>query len=198
VAAVQTPVPKGRFAPRDECRELEGANDFRQRLVEAVRLRDADTLVALAADDIQLDFGGGSGTALLRQRLYHPDYKLWEELDALMPLGCATSDEGRIVLPWMWDQDLGDADPYAAMLVTGENEPVHEAASASSKEIGTVSWDLVEAVDYQPDRPFMEVKLADGRTGFIATDKLRSAIDYRLLAERHDGKWSITTFIAGD
>ena len=200
VAPTPTPTAfaKGRFAPRDECGELEGAPDFRNRHAEAVRLRDASTVAALAADEVQLDIGGGAGAAELQKRLNEPGGELWKELDELLTLGCAANDQGGITIPWIFDQDIGDADPYFSMLVMGEDEPVHETASASSKEVGKVSWDLVETVDYQPDRTMQQVKLADGKTGFIATEKLRAVIDYRLLASSRNGKWSITSFIAGD
>ena len=197
-AAAPTPFAKGRLAPRDECGELEGAADFRNRLAEAVRLRDANAVAALAADDIQLDFGGGAGAAEFKKRLNEPGGELWKELDALLTLGCSANDQGGITIPWVFDQDIGDADPYSSLLVMGEEEPVHETASPSSKAIGSVSWDLVESNDYQPDRPMQQVTLADGKTGYIATDKLRSIIDYRLLASSRNGKWSITSFIAGD
>lgn len=189
---------EGRFAPRDECGPLDGAAAFRNRLAEAVRLRDADAVAGLAADDVELDFGGGAGAGELKSRLNDPERDLWPALDQLLTLGCVANDEGGLTLPWMWDQDIGDADPYAAMLVLGEDEPVLASASRSAEPIATVSWDLVEAIDYRPDNLFQEIKLADGRTGFIATDKLRSVIDYRLFAERRDGRWRITSFIAGD
>lgn len=189
---------KGPWAPRDECSAVEGAAEFRQRLAEAVRLRDADTLVALAADDVMLDFGGGAGSAELRKRLYDPQYKLWEELDALLQLGCAANDEGGITLPWVWAQDLGIDDPFSTLLVTGEDVPIKTAPNARADQLDTVSWDLVEAVSFDPARPFQEIKVADGGSGFIATDKLRSVIDYRLIASSRNGKWSITSFIAGD
>jgi len=163
-----------------------------------VRLRDANAVAALAADDIQLDFGGGAGAAEFKKRLNEPGGELWKELDALLTLGCSANDQGGITIPWVFDQDIGDADPYSSLLVMGEEEPVHETASPSSKAIGSVSWDLVESNDYQPDRPMQQVTLADGKTGYIATDKLRSIIDYRLLASSRNGKWSITSFIAGD
>ena len=192
------PLAKGPWAPRDECGQVEGAGEFRQRLAEAVRLRDADTLVALAADDVMLDFGGGAGSAELKKRLADPQYMLWQELDALLQLGCAANDEGGITLPWLWAQDLGADDPFSTLLVMGEDVSVKTAPSARADQLDTISWDLVEAVSYDPARPFQEVKMPDGGTGFIATGALRSMVDYRLIASSRNGKWSITSFIAGD
>ena len=196
--AAPTPFAKGRFAPRDDCGELEGAPDFRNRLAEAVRLRDATAVAALAAEDIQLDFGGGAGAAEFKKRLGDPEYMLWEALDQLLALGCAANDEGGITLPWMFDQDIGDADPYSSMLVMGEDVPIMNGPEKSAEQLDRISWDLVEVVSYDPDKPLTEIKVADGGTGFIATDKLRAVIDYRLLASSRNGKWSITSFIAGD
>jgi hypothetical protein len=190
-------VPKGRYAPRDECGSLAGAGEFRERLVEAVRLRDADALAALANPNISLDFGGGGGTAQLKQDLTE-NPELWRALDQLVTLGCAANGQGGLTIPWLFDQDIGDADPYASMLVMGEDVPVHATAAASSDEIATVSWDLVEALSYDPDQPMQNVKLPDGREGFIAADKLRAVIDYRLLASKVDGEWKIEALIAGD
>jgi len=190
--------PKGRFAPRDECGSLPGAGQFRQRLIEAVRLRDADALAALADPGIKLDFGGGGGIAELRQRLASAEPSLWRELDALIPLGCAANEHGGLTMPWVFDQDIGETDPYSAMLVMGEDERVLAEPRASARQIATVSWDLVEIMSLDPERPFQPVKLANGREGYIATGKLRAVIDYRLIADRVGGRWKITALIAGD
>ena len=198
VAPEPAPLAKGEWAPRDECGAVEGAARFRERLAAAVEARDADALVALAAEDIELDFGGGAGSAELRARLADEDGGLWDELDALMALGCAANDEGGITIPWYFAQDMGEVDPFAAFLVTGEDVPVLTAPSVSADRLDKVSWDLVELGSYQPEKPFQEIKVADGGTGFIATDKLRSLVDYRLIASSRNGRWRITAFIAGD
>jgi hypothetical protein len=192
-----SPLAKGKWAPRDECGAVEGATRFRERLAAAVKARDADALAALAADDIKLDFGGGEGTAELRARLDAPDYELWDELDKLMALGCAANEEGGITIPWYFAQDMGEIDPYTAWLVAGEDVPIY-AARDGDRRIGALSWDLVELADWDPEQPHQQVTLAGGETGFIATGKLRSLIDYRLLASSRNGRWRITTLIAGD
>jgi len=197
-AAEPQPMGTGRFAPRDECPKVEGAAAFRSRLAAAVRERDDEALVALAADDIKLDFGDGAGSAELRRRLADPNWRLWDELEKLLALGCAANAQGGITIPWIADQEMPVARPDAAMLVTGENVPVHSAPDAAAPQIGTVSWDVVVIDTLRPGEPFQQVALPDGNLGFIATDALRSLLDYRLTASSRNGKWSITSFLAGD
>ncbi len=192
-----SPLASGPWAPRDECGKVEGADAFRERLAAAAEARDADALVALAAEDIKLDFGGGEGTAELRSRLADEDRKLWAELDTLMTLGCAANEQGGITIPWHFDQDLGVTDSYTAWLVTGEGVPVL-AGPVGDERRATISWDLVEVETFDPEQPRQQARLPDGTAGFIATDRLRSLLDYRLIASSRNGRWRITTFVAGD
>ncbi len=193
-----SPLAKGKWAPQDTCAELEGADAFRTRLAAAIKARDVDGFVALAADDVKLDFGGGGGSAELRKRLADPSLDLWGELDELMALGCSANDQGGITIPWFFDQDLGDHDPYFAMLVTGEDVPLLERPDPAAKPLQTISWDLVEIATLNPESAYQRVELEGGKVGFVATDKLRSLIDYRLTASSRNGHWSVISFVAGD
>jgi len=193
-----SPFAKGKWAPRDECAELEEAEQFRSLLAAAVRARDIDVVVALAADDVKLDFGGGAGSAELRRRLADESLGLWSELDALIALGCSANEEGGITIPWLFDQDLGDADPYFAMLVTGEDVPLLERPDPAGRQVGSISWDLVEIASLDPESAWQRVEFGEDKVGFIATDSLRSVIDYRLTASSRNGRWRITSFVAGD
>ena len=196
--APASPLAKGKWAPQDTCAEVEGADQFRTQLAAAVRARDIDGVVALAADDVKLDFGGGSGRAELRSRLADDSLGLWSELDTLMALGCSASEQGGITIPWYYDQDLGATDPYYAMLVTGEDVPLLERPDPAARPVATISWDLVEIASLNPESAWQRVELEDGKVGFIATDKLRSLIDYRLTASSRNGRWRIISFVAGD
>ncbi len=62
----------------------------------------------------------------------------------------------------------------------------------------TISWDLVEIASLNPESAFQQVELKDGKIGFIATDKLRNLIDYRLTASGRSRRWRIISFVAGD
>lgn len=198
----QAPPPKlgsGEYAPRDECQDKPGAEDFRAALGKAVKDRDADALAALAAPDVKLDFGTGSGTGELRARLSQSEWSLWDELDTLLPLGCAVNDQGGITIPWYFAQPIPEVDHANGMIVMGENVPLLASAKPGAEKLATLSWDVVELEGgLQPQDKYQQVKVPGGKQGWVATDKLRSLLDYRLIASSRDGKWSFTSLIAGD
>jgi hypothetical protein len=84
------------------------------------------------------------------------------------------------------------------MVVTGEDVPLREAPENDGTSSRAISWGVVEISNFRPDEPYQQVKTTEGSQGFIATDKLRSLIDYRLSATSRNGKWSIVSFVAGD
>ena len=202
VVGAEKPEPpklaEGPFAPRDDCRDLDGADVFLGDLARAVTTRDTDALVGMAAEDIKLDFGGGSGTAELRERLGAEDRKLWQELSELLKLGCAKNKSGGLTLPWYFEQDFGAADPTMSMMVTGEGVPLLESPEEDAPVLAAISWDVVRIATLKPDDDFQRVEAKDGTSGYVATDKLRSLIDYRLLASSRNGRWRIVSLVSGD
>jgi hypothetical protein len=193
------PRQHGAYAPRDDCAKLPGAAAFRQALAVAVLRRDAGAIAAMALPDVRLGFGGDDGRQRLREKLGENGGALMQELEALLRLGCAADAQGGITMPWYFAQDFGDLDTYSAMLVTGADVPLHAAADAASPVKQRLSWDVV-ALDKGlfPDKPFQQVTATGGAKGYVATAKLRSLLDYRLLAARQNGQWKISALVAGD
>ena len=190
---------KGTYAPRDECANIPGAAEFRQQLTKVVGDRDAEGLIALVANDVRLDFGGGAGANLLRTHLNKADRSLWDELDDLLALGCAKNGQGGITIPWYFEQDFGSIDPMMGMIVTGEEVPLLTEPKKDAEALRQLSWDVVELTDgLQSDAPFQKVRLQDKTEGYIASASLRSLIGYRLIASSRNSKWSITSLVAGD
>jgi len=188
----------GKYAPRDECGGLPGARAFRVALADAVARRDADAVAAMALEDVRLGFGGEDGRARLLQRL-KADGKLFDQLAKILPLGCAATDGGGLMLPWFFAQDFGDTDATRAMLVTGMGVPVLATPSATGEEKARIDWDVVElAGGLEPGKPFQRVRLPDKTVGYVVTDNLRSLLDYRLLAINQNGVWKISALLAGD
>ena len=73
------------YPPSDDCAGQPGWPDFRATLEAAVARRDAAALAGLTDPDVQLDYGGGHGLAEMKRRLDDKDYKLWEQIAALLP-----------------------------------------------------------------------------------------------------------------
>ncbi len=198
LASAEPPVPPDpTYPPRDDCSSAPGWPAFHKALITAVRARDSTALAALASADITLDYGGGSGVEELKKRLAEPERKLWAELDAIMPLGCAI-EGGLAAMPWVFWSIPDDIDGYNAMLVTGDT--VNLLMLPRQVTQANIGWHIVgiDPMDFQPDKPLTKVTLRDGRMGRVPTAKLRSLLDYRLIAEPKGDTWQITAFIAGD
>jgi hypothetical protein len=190
----------GRYAPRDECARLPGATAFRAALARAAKRRDVEALVALASPNVELDFGGGAGREELRRQLRGAEGReRWQALDRMLPLGCA-AQRGNLVLPWFFAQEIGDLEPYDTLLVTGARVPLRSRPSATAPVLLSLTWQLTELVPPDDGRgPYRHVRLPGTRiSGYVATAKLRSPVDYRLIAGRSGGRWRIDAFIAGD
>jgi len=192
------------FPPRDDCADLPGWPAFHAKLEAAIKQRDTAALTALTDPDVKLDFGGGYGTRELKKRLTDKDFLLWDELAALLPLGCSGStNEGRgstATMPWIIEKSPEYDDPYGAMLVLGTKVPVYSTASPASPVIGTVDWAFAMVKEYAgPDKPLTEVTLHGQKsTVFIETKRMRSILDYRIEADLRKDGWHINALIAGD
>lgn len=186
------------FAPRDECSDIAGADQFRMALATAVANRNADMLKPLVDPHIKLDFGGGEGWELMSMMLDSEEQVLWEELQAVLALGC--SGEGdSLSMPWVWGRDLGFDDPFSTYLVAGRAVPLRAASDGGASVVRMLNWEAVSLRSaWSNEDEFALVTTQDGDRGYVPWDSLRSQLGYRLIARCDDGSWKIVTFIAGD
>lgn len=203
MASFASPVAAEHLAPRNACVDLKGADAFLMTLTTAVANRSAEMLRPLVDHKVMLDFGGGSGWSEMEARLASPDYRLWEELDRVLVLGCDASGPSELVMPYYWGQDYGDLDAYGTYIVLGDAVPLY-ASENGSKIVRRLNWEAVEFIGFfetaeQIDAAERwEIRARDGQRGFVPKAALRALVDYRLLATRSDDKWRITYMIAGD
>ena len=193
------PNKPGQYTPRDECSAQPGGAQFLAMLKDAVAARDAVSLALLSSPEIMLDLGGGQGRDELQRRLL-PQSDLWPELDRILALGCAWDEDNQaLVLPWFFNQDLGDSDPYGTTVTLGK-VPLRKEQAPNSAVRATLDWQLVfigESKDI--GSPLVPVSVIDSDLeGYAELEKLRSQLDYRIRAENRDGKWLITAFVAGE
>ncbi len=190
----------GTYAPREACFIAPGARAFAAALRGAVARRDARALVDLASGDVRLDFGGGAGRAELTRRLAGPERaRLWIELAQAANSGCAIQ-QGSLVFPWFFAQDLGDVDPFEALLAVGPAVPLYSRGSTRARPIARLNWQLVMPQgENAGNGPLRRVSVVGSRLkGFIPSSRLRSQLAYRLVASRTGSGWRITAFVAGD
>ena len=193
-AAAQT------LPPVDQCAADASFSSFRSALLQAIERRDAAFVLSVLADDVSVDFGGGAGRDDFRRAwaLDRPEASaLWSELGAVLRLGCV-ADGGTFWAPSMFRQLEHLDDPTGVVVAIGPDAVLRAAPSDTSREVVRLDWDVLVWRSVDSPEDWMPVALADGRTGFVRRDRVRSMLDHRASFAKVDGRWRITAFIAGD
>ena len=189
-----------RLPPVDECAADPSFAAFRDQLRVTIEQRDAAALLAVVADDIEVDFGGGAGRDDFSRtwELDRPAASaVWDELAEALSLGCAGDGTGELYAPSMAAASMVE-DPFEAAVVIRPGAELHAGPDAASPTLAALDWDVVTVQEWDSDGAWQHVAMADGRRGFVRSDDLRSPIDYRAAFRRVDGSWRMTAFIAGD
>jgi hypothetical protein len=190
-------VGPAKLPPIDECAADPSFVQFRAELLSSVEKRDVRAILDALDDRVLVDFGGGEGKAAFRSawRLHDPEQsKIWGELKDALSLGCAIRG-GVAIAPSLSAQLDPDADPYETVLA----KPGGTLRNGQSQEVlGTLEWDLLTIGSWPMRGDLIQVKLADGRMGYVKSGDVRGVGDYRLNMEKRRGVWRITAFVAGD
>ena len=180
---------------------------FREQLLNAVKAKDAAALLRMIDSNIHLSFGGQSGLKDLRE-MWKPENrqsKLWSELEWILTHGGDFRKEAPNTFwaPYVysnWPEQGPDPFEYAA--ITEADVTVYEKPDEGSDQISRLSYHLVlrlEGTHLREDRlPFVKITTPEGKTGYVKSDLVRSSIDYRAGFNNRDGRWRLSSFIAGD
>ena len=194
-----------KILPVDEAAQNPDFLAFRDGLLAAVRRRDLDAVVAVAARNIKLSFGGSYGRAQFRNQLVADDNgeggSYWEELEWALKLGGVFNGEQQqqFCTPYVscsGPHQCTECDPFETLVAVTDKAPVYSAADASSPVLTHLYHDVVTLVKYAT--PWHQVQLADGRSGYVTFPDFRSPIGYRAHFEKREGHWWMRIFIAGD
>ena len=194
-----------KILPVDEAAQDPDFLAFRDRLIAAVLRRDVNAVVAVAATDIKLSFGGAYGREQFRQNLLSDDNgeggSYWEELEWALKLGGVFDGEhGRqFCTPYVscnGPHQCTNCDPFEYLVAISDHAPVYAAAAAAAPVLTYLSYELVTLISY--GSPWRQVQLQDGRTGYVTFPDFRSPIGHRTYFEQRDGRWQMRIFIAGD
>ncbi len=197
LALFAPPAQARTLPPRDECAADPGFARFRAELLDIAARHDATRLLAIVTDDISFSFGGGEGRADFVEawHLADPDSSgIWVELARVLVSGCARDGE-TMVAPYIFRRFPEELDAFAAG-VAAPGTLLYRTRS-NEGDSTPISWEILE--EAAPDGAgWARVRLSDGRTGYIESANLLSAIDYRAIFEKRGGQWRMTAFIAGD
>ena len=189
-----------RLPPVDRCAADASFAAFRSELIESVERRDADRMLAIVADDISVDFGGGAGRDYFAQtwNLDRPQTsELWRELAEALRLGCDSDGEGGYWAPALFLAEEV-VDPFETVLAIRPGTILRARPDEASEAVETLEWDLLDAVDWEDSEGWWKVRMADGREGWLRRSDLRLPVDFRAGFQRIDGRWRMIAFIAGD
>ena len=195
LAAIAGP---GKLPPIDECVADPSFSKFRAGLIAAAEKHDIETVIRALDDEVLVDFGGGSGKAAFREKWTSSDSRdvdLWSVLTESLALGCAIRD-GVAIAPSLSAQLDPDTELFEVSLARPGTAVRSEPRGG--RVIATLDWDVVTVIAWSMSDDLVEVRLPDGRTGYVRAGQLRTAGDYRLTMDKRGGDWRITAFVEGD
>ena len=168
---------------------------YRNELLDAVKRRDVDAIVALADSKIRTTFGDGGGAAELRRILKKPG--MLEDLEALLTQGGKFRNNEAFAAPYVYIAWPDSHDAFQFLAITRENVPLYQFGDRNAPVVATLSYDIVERKGEEKNG-WQEVKTADGHTGWVESNSVRSPIGFRALFNKIDGTWKMTGLVAGD
>lgn len=172
---------------------------FRREVRAIVARRDVEALVRLAHPDIKISFGGDEGLQAFRAVITDADHDFWAEFGSILSMGGRFGPDDSFTAPYVFADWPQQFDAFSCVAVTGQAVAVRLAPGRSAPLVATLDRRIVEAVvEAQPVEGWTRVRLADGRSGFIASQYVRSPIDHRLRFVFDGGRWQLVFYIAGD
>lgn len=199
-----------RFVPVDEAARQPDFFTFRAQLQAAVARHDVAAVTAALSPDIINMIDGQRGVAEFRA-LWSSEGAggtfrdaLWHELATVLSLGGAFQPDGSFVAPYVsssWPADVPDSDDAGelAVAIVGEGVRVRAAPAANAPVLATVGFVILPGASGAPDvADWMPVRLADGRTGFVARRYARTLFDHSATFSKADGHWQLSAFLEGD
>ena len=207
--AADTPAPRadlpaltglGKARPKDEASRDPSLAAFRDTLIAIVQRRDSAALHARFSPVIKYSFGesqGGPAGLFAHWRQHHSMSKLWETLSDVLAHG-GVFETGGFYAPWTFKALPDSLDSFEHLVIRDSNVVVRAKADRSDPGFGTLSYDIVRSGPYRADSVWREIRLPDGRSGFVPVDQVRSPIEWRVGMRKSGGRWQIDFFIAGD
>ena len=190
----------------------EGAKDkefaaFRSELIAIADRQDLKALRPHIHPNAISSFGGQQGWDML-VRAMQDEPQRWAILSDILRKGGGFRREGGVpgkekkvrafYAPYTFFAQVSDA--LATAVLTGPDVPVYAAPSTDAKIIQRFSDEALAVVfgGHADNQTWFEVKMPNGRSGFVSGDRVATDAGDRVGFVKYKGKWTIHAFVAGD
>ena len=178
---------------------------FRDRLRQAVRRRNAKFIRSIATPDIRLSFG--NPITLNDLDIDNPQAPIWLGMEKAFSTGCAEVDQTKTwVCPHISAILPENLDPFEHFAIVGVNVNARSQPSINSEVIGVLSNEAVKfdrkapPGSYNSGNPnsWVPIVLPSGRRGYVLNRYVYSSFGYRGYFVKKKGEWKMNAFVAGD
>ncbi len=188
--------------PVDDAAKQPDFFTFRAQLQVAVAKHDKAAVLAAVSKNIHISYGDDNGIENFKKTwaIDKPNSKLWETLGAVLALGGSFQQDGSFNAPYVssnWPDSAGDG--FENVAIVGSKVNVRKAPNQSSEVLQTLSYEIVplDSKDHGNDQ-WVAIKLPNGKKGYVSRYFTRSPVEYRAFFAKVEGRWQMTTLIAGD
>ncbi|HLG59917.1 MAG TPA: SH3 domain-containing protein [Vicinamibacterales bacterium] len=186
--------------PRDEGPRRPDFVEFRRRLRDAVARRDVEGVLAALDPNVKVAFDGAGGIeAFKKYHLENPQQDFWEEFGTILALGGRFSRADQFAAPYVFAAWPAEFDSFECLAVIGTGVRLRAAPRLDARAKALLDYAIVQSLGSEPTvTGWRRVRLADGRTGYVASRYVRSPIEHRAIFEFKERRWWLTAYVAGD
>ena len=195
------PLAQQPFLPVDEAGSRPDFFSFRAQLQRAIARHDTAALLAIVHPQIKNSFGDNDGIDEFRTmwNIGAADSEIWGLLGTVLGLGGSFHEDNTFVAPYVFSRWPGQIDPFDHVAVIGSDVRVRSQPNADAPVIAAMSFTILPVA--RPDievEGWTAVRVEGKRTGYIASQFVRSPIDYRAIFRYESRQWKLVTLVAGD
>ncbi len=106
--------------------------------------------------------------------------------------------EATFIAPYYFSAFPDEYDAFEYAVVVGERVNVRSAPSTEGEVLTRLSYDIVGLPGPGSSDGWVQIELADGTEGFMASQFIKSPLGYRAGFEKINGRWRMFFFVAGD
>lgn len=199
--------------PVDEAKKDPEFFAFREKLIAAVKKKDAKYFLSVVDENIKNGFGGEDGIKEFKTRweFDYADNDFWKIFLPVITGGGSFVKEGApknslFFAPYIFQAFPDDLDAFKNRVVMGKNVNLRKEGSPGSPVIAVLSYNIVkvdednsvEGRGKDGEFDWYAVETLGGKKGFVKAEYVRSPVDYRAGFQKVKGKWKLVMFVAGD